>query len=628
MAYTQDNRLMAVSTPLGKDALLLVGFAGEEAISRPFHFDLELIAENDREIAFDKLLGQKLSVVLTLPDERKRYFDGICRRVIQGERDKDFTAYRVEMVPRLWLLSRKVQSRIFQQLAVPDILKKVLTDIDVTFEIHGTFEPRDYCVQYRESDLDFASRLMEEEGIYYFFKHGESGHKLVIANSPQSHPDVPDHAELIFDVATGGTRDDERVYDWQKGQELRSGKVTLWDYCFEMPTKHLEAERTALDTVQIGKATHRLKVGGNEKLEIYDFPGEYAQRFDGVDRGGGDRASDLQKIFQDNRRTVEIRMQQEEVSGLTIRGVSTCFHLVSGHKFALTRHFNADGKYVLVGVRHVASFSGDYRSGSAGEYKYENQFSCIPLEVPFRPQRVTVKPTVRGSQTARVVGPSGDEIFTDKYGRVKVQFPWDREGKSDAESSCWIRAGTVWAGQQWAAIHIPRVGQEVIVDFLEGDPDQPIIVGTVYNADNMPPYKLPAKKTRSGIKSRSTKGGSASTFNEIRFEDASGSEQVLVRAEKDLDVYVKDTRRESVQQDRHLTVGGTRNESVTQDYFVKVGQKIVIDAGMELTISGPGGFIKLDAMGITIQGTLVNINSGGAPGIITMPPEEADDGSE
>ena len=445
--FSQENRVIKINTPLGKDVLLLRGFSGHEAISSLFQFHLDLIAENRQNVAFDKLLGQKVNIEVLLPDEGARYFHGIVSTFSQGGRGERFTTYHAEMVPQFWLLTRRLQSRIFQQVSIPDILKKVLDGLDVAFELQGKYEPRDYCVQYRESDFQFASRLMEEEGIFYFFKHTADGHKMVVADSPQSHPDMPEMSKIIYEELTGGTREEERITRWEKVQELRSGKYTLWDHCFELPYKHLEAEKTVLESLSVGKVAHKLKVGGNDKLEIYDFPGAYAQRFDGIDPGGGERQSDLQKVFEDNKRTVGIRMQQETLPALVINGESNCRNLVSGHKFALTEHFNAEGQYVVTSISHVAKH--EIGSGAeAAETHYSNEFTCIPFALPFRPERSAPRPVVHGSQTAEVVGPAGAEIFTDKYGRVKVQFHWDREGKDDANSSCWIRVASPWAGQE------------------------------------------------------------------------------------------------------------------------------------------------------------------------------------
>jgi type VI secretion system secreted protein VgrG len=674
--YLQAERPLTITTSLGKDDLLPVGFSGYEAISQLFKFQLDALAENKTFIPFDKLLGQKVTLNLVLPNGNRRYFNGICKGVSEGERDEFFTVYRLEIVPYFWLLTRRAQSRIFQQLSVPDILKKVLEGLEVSYELQGTFHPRDYCVQYRETDFNFVSRLMEEEGIYYFFKHAADGHKLILANTPQSNPDMPEASQLIFEWVLGGKRDEERIFSWEKSQELRSGKYTLWDHCFELPHKHLEAEKPILDSVQVGKVTHKLKVGGNEKLELYDYPGAYAQRFDGVDSGGGDRAGDIQKLFEDNKRTVGIRMQQEELPGIVIKGTSNCRHLVSGYRFNLERHFNADGQYLATAVEHYAKLSGDYRSGM-GEFEYHNSFTCIPYALPYRPTMVTPKPFVQGTQTAVVVGPAGEEIFTDKYGRVKVQFHWDRDGEYNEKSSCWVRVGTPLAGRQWGAIHIPRIGQEVVVAFQEGDPDQPLVVGSVYNADMMPPYKLPEHKTKTGYKSYSSLSGGG--FNEIRFEDKKGQEQVFIHGEKDLDVRIKNDRREWIGRDRHLivkrdnyrqverdehvtikrdqiekmerdhhlTIEGkeaikvtgshsfavtgdvieefqaNHSEQVGFDYYLR-GANVVIEGMTGLTVKVGDSFVTLKSSGVQIVGSQVLINSGGSalsgsPGSLVPP---------
>jgi type VI secretion system secreted protein VgrG len=614
----QADRPLTIDTPLGKDMVLLRGLSGREGVSQLFGFELDLIAENKTDVAFDKLLGQKVTAHLSLL-KGKRHFNGRCVRISQGERDegeKTFTSYRMEIVPDFWMLTRKAQSRIFQQMSVPDILKKVLVGFDVTYEIQGTFYPRDYCVQYRETDFNFASRMMEEEGIYYFFKHTDGNHTMVVANTPQSHADVPGPTQIIFEDVAGGFRHEDRISSWEKVQEWRSGKYTLWDHSFELPHKHLETEKLIQDSVTVGKVSHKLKVSGNDKFEIYDWPGEYAQRFDGVDPGGGERPGDLQHIFEDNTRTANIRMQEEALGSLVIHGGSNCRHFMAGHKFSLQRHFSGEGgPYVLTSVHHSARGSGDFRGGQTGEFRYRNEFTCIPQALPFRPSRVTPKPVVHGTQSAVVVGPAGEEIFTDKYSRVKVQFHWDREGKHDSKSSCWIRVGSPWAGKQWGMIHIPRIGQEVIVDFLEGDPDQPIVVGGVYNAEMMPPYKLPGMKTLSGLKSRSSLGGAPTNFNEIRFEDKKGKEQFFVHAERNMDVRVKNDSMESVLHDKHLTVGGEKDGAKSGDYKELVYRDVHLQnkrhleqhvgGDMKLLIGGQDGPGKLDLVVKDDRKTLV-----------------------
>jgi type VI secretion system secreted protein VgrG len=323
----------------------------------------------------------------------------------------------------------------------------------------------------------------------------------------------------------------------------------------------LKSQVSVQESVAVGQVTHKLKMGSNEVLSMRDFPGEYAGRFDGVNKGGAPQPAEVQRIFQDNSRTVGIRMQQEAVQAMTIQGISTVRQIVSGHKFTLERHFNADGQYVVTSVQHDATFTGDYRGGESGEYLYENSFTSIPMALPFRPPRVAPKPTVEGTHTAVVVGPVGQEIFTDKYGRVKVQFNWDREGTHDADSSCWVRVTQPWAGKRWGHYHIPRIGQEVIVDFLEGDADQPIITGMVFNADQMPTYlgegldpKHPHNPNLSGIKTCSTPGGDG--YNELRFNDTKGKEQVFHHCERNQDTRVKNDSMENIDNDKHMIVGG------------------------------------------------------------------------
>jgi type VI secretion system secreted protein VgrG len=582
--YSQEGRFMAVSTPLGKDALLLDTFSGTEAISQLFHFHLGMYAEEKAKVAFDKLLGQKVTVTLT--GETPRYINGIVARFSQGQRVKGldksdtFVRYEAEVVPQMWLLTKNIQNRIFQQKSVPDILKEVLKGIDFTSEIQGTFEPRDYCVQYRESDFDFASRLMEEEGIYYFFKHTQSGHQLVLANTPQSHPVIPGPSTLKYEESHGPARKDERLSNWVKSQEIRTAKQTLWDHCFELPGDNLEAVQQIAESVQAGTVTHKLKLGANSSLENYDFPGRYAQRFDGIDPGGSPQAANLQKIYQDNTRTAQIRMQEETMPGLAVSATSDCRNMIAGHKFTLDGHFDANGPYIVTAVEHSASIAGAYTQATEKASSYINTLHCIPSAVPYRPQRKTAKARVDGTQTALVVGPSGEEIFTDKYGRVKVQFYWDRQGKKDANSSCWVRVGTLWGGKQWGGVHIPRIGQEVIVAFEEGDPDQPVIVGGVYNADQMPPYALPTNKTQSGLKSRSSLQGGSDDFNELRLEDKKDSEEIYFHAQKDFNRVVENNDTVKVGSDK--ADDGSQTVEVYKDRTetVKTGnEKVTIEKG-------------------------------------------------
>jgi type VI secretion system secreted protein VgrG len=521
---TQVNRPLKLLTPsLGADVLLITGFTGHEAISELFDFRVTAVAENTKSVSFDKLIGQGVAIELSLPKGKKRYFHGIVKKVTQGLRDERFTQYRLEIVPSIWVLTRRYQSRIFQHITVMDILKKVFTGFDVASQVNmAGLHPRRFTAQYRETDFAFASRLMEEEGIFYYFKHTDKGDQMILANTPQAHPDVPDPAKITYGTTKGAAPTEYRIEDWEKSQELRSGKYSLWDHHFEMPQKTLEAEKAILETAQVGKVTHKLKIANNDKLEIYDYPGAYSQRFDGIDKTGSAKPDDLKKLFEDNTRTVGIRMQEEAAHSIRIRGLSNCGNFTSGYKLTLDKHFDGDGPYVLVSVDHQATLSSGYTSGGGGGdgLEYRNQFSCIPLALPFRPERVTPRPCVAGTQTAMVVGPKGEQIFCDKYGRVKVQFNWDRVGNEDPDSSCWLRVSQSRGGGKYGGMTIPHVGQEVIVSFEEGDIDRPIVTGCVFNADNMPPLSLPGHKTKTIQRDH---GG-----NQIIMEGAAGKECIVM----------------------------------------------------------------------------------------------------
>lgn len=563
-AYQQAERPLKITTPLGADILLLTRFNGHEEISRLFDFHVDLLADLKNEVRFDKIIGQSVTVEMRLLDGSKRYFNGIVNRFSQGRRDDNFLYFQAEIVPKLWLLTKKVRSRIFQHLSVPDILRQVLTGLDVNYEISGTYYPRDYCVQYRESDFDFASRLMEEEGIYYFFKHSDGSHQMVVSDVTSKHPTVAGQSTAIYEEVMSEVRMDMRVTAWEKTQELRSGECTLWDHCFELPGNHLEAQEKTIAAVPVGKVTHKLNLA-NDQLEIYDFPGRYAQRFDGIDPSGGDRPSDISHIFTDRIRTVRLRMEQEEVLGIQIQGVSDCGQFSAGFKFTLERHFDGDGPYLLTRVEHDAR-DAEYRSEQSGvpSYNYQNRFTCIPEALRYRPQRLTPKPVIAGMQTATVVGPAGEEIFVDKYGRVKVQFHWDREGKMNADSSCWVRVAQVWAGKGWGGFFWPRIGHEVVVLFEEGDPDQPLITGSVYNAENMPPFTLPLRKKLGGIKSASVNGSSKENFNGIVFFDEKGHEHTSIHSERHMTLHAEfDTR---------TKVGRHRGERVPGASVLTVGR--------------------------------------------------------
>ena len=651
--YTQTNSpLRFRAESLGEGDLLIARLTGSEALSELFAFDLDLIAPVGKPVGFADVLGKSASIVLDVPGGDPRHFQGLIVRLAQGVRDETFLTYRATLVPNVWLLTKRTQSRIFQHVSVPEILKAVFKGFKVAYRIQGPFYARDYCVQYRESDFDFASRLMEEEGLYYYFQHTDAACEMIIANTPQGHSKIPAPTTLIYDELQGGNRDEGRVTAWRKVQEVRSGQVTLWDHCFELPDNKLEAGQKLQDRVTVGQVSHTLKLPVSEGLEQYDFPGGYAERFDGIDRGGGPQSAELQKIFDDNRRTARLRIQEEATGALTIEASSTCRQLSSGHTFTLDRHFDADGDYVITRLTHeIGLEGGGYRTGATEiSLSYRNDFQCIPLELPFRPARNTPRPLVQGTQTAVVVGPPGEEIFTDKYGRIKVQFHWDRQGKHDADSSCWIRVAQFWAGKQWGSQYIPRIGDEVVVSFLEGDPDQPLVVGSVYNANNLPLYQLPANKTQSGTLTHSSPGGSGQKFNALRFEDKKGAEQIWLHAERNQDIevennethwvgsnrtktighdettHVKHDRTETVDNNETITVHGNRTETVDKNEFLTVSgaqsstivltQTTMIGLAHTLTVGGAQAITVGLAQAITV-GAIQTITVG-ANQIVTV----------
>jgi len=630
MPWTQQRRFLNLATPLGDDKFLLLSFSGHEGISQLFHFHLDMLSE-DPAINFDDMIGQNVSFSVRLADpDKARYFNGYVSRFAQLPGQHRLAHYEAEVVPWLWFLTRAADCRIFQNKSVPDIVEKVFKDLgftDFEFQLRGTYDPWEYCVQYRESTFNFVSRLLEQEGIFYFFKHENGKHTLILGDAPSVHQPCPEQSRVALEVTTGpgALREEDVVYSWRLGQELRTGKFAFTDYNFESPGTRLDSQ-----------VQSQINQGGNQRFEVYDYPGEYEKR------GEGDHWAKL-------------RIEQEEAAHAVASGQSDCRAFVSGYKFELYNHPRTDqnGSYVLTSVTHTAE-EGGFHSGTAAttEAAYSNTFTVIQASVPFRPPRVTPKHLVNGVQTAVVVGPSGEEIYSDKYGRVKVQYHWDRVGKLNENSSCWVRVAQPWAGKGWGFITIPRIGQEVVVSFLEGDPDRPLITGSVYNAQQMPSYPLPGKQVMSTFRSSSSKGGGNS--NEIRMDDTKGKEQFYVHAAYDHDMLVDHDRKETIvneshhivkgdhfersDKDRHVRVKGNLNQKVDQtvslnigtnkqdkvgqnwavnagmEIHLKAGMNLVIESGTTLTLKVGGNFVNINSGGVFIKGSMVMINSGGAAG--------------
>jgi type VI secretion system secreted protein VgrG len=549
---TQQDRRLRLTTPLGEDVLLITRFTGEEEISKTYRYELDL-ASTDANVKFDDIVGQNVTVKVEAEKVGTRIFNGFVSEFQQLEPRDQLARYRAIVVPWFWYLTRVADCRIFQQKSVPEIIEQVFGSRNFSqyeLRLSGSYKPLEYCVQYRETDFNFVSRLMEQEGICYYFTHKDGEHTMILADSPSAHDPCPGSESAAY-------------YPWQRGSDfcgirswVREGRVcpgafAHTDFDFKSPGKKLLAD------------TSNPKSHDHADYEIYDYPGEY------IDRGAGSNYA-------------TIRMQELQARHETHRGEADIAGLQVGHQFKLEEAYRDEDnrKYLLTRLRHeIHSTPFSSQEASGGPRFYQVRLLAIPATVEFRPPRDTPKPLITGPQTAIVTGPGGDEIYTDEFSRVKVHFHWHRHDNSDDKSSCWIRVSQYWAGKLWGAIHIPRIGQEVIVEFLEGDPDHPIITGRVYNGDNMPPYALPANKTQSGIKSRSSLGGGTSDFNEIRMEDKKGSEQLYIHAQKNQDNIVENDettsvghdRSEDVGNDETIHIGHDRTETVDHDETITIG---------------------------------------------------------
>ncbi|HEX2515700.1 MAG TPA: type VI secretion system tip protein TssI/VgrG, partial [Chloroflexota bacterium] len=511
--YTQQGVYLSVATPLGADTLLLRALHGEERLSGLFRFQLEMAAQS-ADLSFEDLVGQSATVSFALGGGQTRYLNGIIRRFYQAGTDERFTTYHAELVPSLWRLGLTTDSRIFQGKTVPEIVEEIFSDqglTDYRLELTKTYDSREFCVQYQETALAFVTRLLEDEGIWFFFQHEDGKHTLVLADDASAHPACPGlPAEVLYQSAVPGETSTDAVAYCTYEQQVAVGKYVVDDFNFETPSNDLVQEQEA--------------EGGDANASLYEYPAGYTQTAAGEQRAG-------------------TRLESHRWARTLLRGEGRSPAFSAGHSFQLTGHERAaaNTQWVLHRVTHQATVN-----------RYGNRFEAFLGTVPFRPPRRTPRPRIAGTQTALVVGKQGEEIWTDQYGRITVQFHWDREGQLDENSSCWVRVAQGWAGQNWGSQFIPRVGQEVVVTFLEGDPDRPLITGAVYNAVQTVPYALPDESTKSTIKSNSSKGGGGS--NELRFEDKKGEEEVYLHAQKDLQVQVLNDEIRTVTQNRTTTI--------------------------------------------------------------------------
>jgi len=605
---TIANRSVSVTTPLGDEELLFRSMTGTEEMGRLFEFEIELIREQAKgTVDIAKVLGQNITLTLEMPDTSTRYFNGEVIQFKHTGFSEGLYNYRATLRPSLWFLTRTANCRVFQEKTIPDIVKEILQDHPYVYVEHnteGTYDTLDYCVQYRESDFDFISRLMEHAGIFYYFKHADGKHTMVITDAGNAYQSVSGYTTIpYFPPGNIAAREQDHIYGWLTDHQVQSGKYEINDFDFESPSSDL----TAKSTISAGH-TH-------DDLEIYDYPGKYTDTSVGTTR-------------------TDIRMEELHAQYALVQGQGNAMGIQTGMEFTLSDFYfkEENVKHVIVSATYM--IQGDpLGSGGGSGSPFEVSFVALNAKQQFRPERTTAKPVISGSQTAIVVGKQGEEIWTDKYGRVKVQFHWDREGANDEKSSCWIRVSSPSAGKKWGWISIPRIDQEVIVSFLEGDPDKPLITGLVYNAEQMPPYELPANQTQSGMKTHSSKSGTADNFNEIRFEDKKGEEELYIHAEKDCNRVVEnnDTLKVGFDKkdsgDQTIDIYNDRTTTLEQgndtltikkgdsETVVKLGDhtldvkagKSTVTAAKSIELKVGGNSIKIDQSGITIKGIMVKI---------------------
>jgi type VI secretion system secreted protein VgrG len=612
---TQDQRLLSVESPLGPDTLLIAGLSGTEGMSRLFEFRLDLFSATT-DIKAEQVLGKSVTVAMARPGGDPRYFNGVVRRFAAGPiGGRGLRSYEAAIVPTAWLLTQTSDHKIFQAKNAKDIIEDVLKAHGVTnyrFGVINEQHPvRDYCVQYGETAYDFVQRLMEEEGIFYFIEHARGQHTIVIADDKAAYVDAADK-EVTY---TADSMLTNAVHSWLPTYAFQSGKWTQRDFDFENPSK--------IKDLETEQATS-LSVSDFSKYERFRYPGLYVKRSDGG-------------------LLTRLQMETLESDFCVIRGDGDLASFVPGAKFKLSNDPDGSKSYVLTEVTHRAT-GASLQAGDGGGESYANSFACMPADTVFRPPRLTPKPMVHGPQTAIVSGQSGQEIYTDKYGRIKVQFHWDRYGKSDENSSCWIRCAQAWAGAKWGAIFTPRVGMEVVVEFLDGDPDRPLVTGCVYNGDNGVPYTLADNKTQSGFLTRSSQQGSAATANELRFEDKKGEEQILFHAERDFlrevehddtltvghdqTITVDNNRTETVKVDETITIQGKRTETVQKTEAVTVQQDrthtiqgkdtATVTGNSTLTVSSGNRAVTLDSGNYTLTASAGNITLGASAGKVTI----------
>lgn len=589
--FTQETRIWKLWAPLSKDTLFLDSFNGYEGISKIFKYSLRVKSTNNN-IKLDNFVGKNVTIEITLADGKSRYLNGFLVTFKWAYKADVFTYYDATFVPWLWMLQEQVDCRVFKDLSVPEIVQTIFEKYKIAHfrnSLHREYKKLEQTVQYNESDFKFVSRLMEREGIFYFFEHEANRHTLVMADNISDFQDNPFQPTLSCKpIIDDGS--EALVSDFDFEQELRSGKYTLRDYNFENPSLDLTSQVNGRD---------------ERHYEIYHYPGKFSTKEEGD-------------------QLVVTRIEEEEVPLEKITGSTSSRGLMSAHRFELDGHDRSDfnRQYLITTLLHEGKIGSNYSSSEKSGHFYKNHFEAIPYPTNYRPPRLTPIPHILSTQTAKVVGPANEEIYTDKYGRIKVQFYWDRLGKFDENSSCWIRVGSAASGSQYGEISIPRVGMEVIVAFLEGDPDRPLVIGTVFNAENMPNYGLPKNKTKVSWKYKSTPKGSSANFNELSFENKKGSELISIHAEKDFTTTAKNNVTKSVGKNEAITVSGNKRETISGTSLLRVGGNLAhlvtglirIKSLQKIRLEVGGSFIEITPDHITLNSQIVISNPLPVPG--------------
>jgi type VI secretion system secreted protein VgrG len=562
MADYGQYRSVSLAGPGDMQQLMITRLSAVEQISRPFQCELELCgmegAALEGTIDPDGILGKPACVTLKTYDGRARYFHGIVTEFAHTGSNERYCEYRAVLRPEFWLLTRRSDCRVWQAKTTVDIVQDVFTQAGLEQPktmVGDRYEPWDYRVQYGETDFDFVSRLLEHEGIFYYFVHTSDSHQMVLTDDV-GRLDSPSGYESVPYFPPGGSgvhRLRDHLNSWMVSKTFQPAAFATRDYDFEAPSALVSG---------VSPVANRTDT---DRFEIFEYPAGAVKR----DSSGADRMAKL-------------RAQQAQAAQSNVRAKGDAVGLSAGRVFTLKEHPREDfnKKYLITrSVCTVVSDSARTGAGANADAQCEIEIEAIDAQEPFRPARITPKPRIQGPQTAFVVGPANEEFCTDKYGRVKVQFHWDRVGTGDDQSSCWVRVAQAWAGRNWGTQFIPRVGDEVVVSFIDGDPDHPLIIGSVYNAEYMPPYALPANQTQSGVKTRSSKNGTAENFNEIRFEDKKDAEEIYIHAERDLNVVVENNQTISIgaekkdEGNRTVTIHNNDALSVGNDLEVKVTGK-------------------------------------------------------